>query len=265
METVRDLPVDLIDPGRYQPRQTFTPETLEALADSMANGGQVQPIIVRPHDVAGSTRYELVAGERRWRAALLKRYPTVKAIIRAMDDRAAAVLALTENTSREDLNPIEEAFALRRLVDDFGMSHEEIATTIGEPRVTVTHLLGLTKMNPAVQVLIREGSLTFSHAKVLVAVPMPLQLQLAKDVVKLGLNVRELEKRLKRAMQSPTKASSPATKDPDIARLEGGLGEFLHANVAIEQVGPRTRLTLEFVGDGVVEGFFDRIGFKPDA
>ena len=194
-EQLLELSLDQLVPGRHQPRRRFDPQALESLADSIRAQGVVQPIVVRPLGAPGDTpsRYEIVAGERRWRAARMAELRTIPAVSRQIPDRTAMAVALVENIQRSDLNPLEEAEALRRLIDECGLTHEQTAEAVGRSRASVSNLLRLLDLHPEVQTLVRDDALTLGHAKVLLGAEGERQLVLARTVVERRLSVRETE------------------------------------------------------------------------
>lgn len=223
------LPVDQIQRGKYQPRRDMDSAALEDLAASIRAQGVIQPIVVRP--VAGG-RYEIVAGERRWRASQLAGRKDVPAIVRIIPDEAAVAIALIENIQRESLNPIEEAMALQRLLDEFGMTHQQVADAVGKSRVSVTNLLRLLTLSATVRTMLEQNDLEMGHARALLSLPDTLQIEVAQSVVQRGLSVRETEE-LVRQMQMPEMPTSPKSVDPDIKRLQDDLSLRLRLGVAI--------------------------------
>jgi len=223
-DQLRELPLDQIIAGRYQPRRHFDPDALESLAESIRAQGVVQPIVVRPIDAESTARYEIVAGERRWRAARLAGLVTIPAVIRIMPDRTAMAVALVENIQRADLNPLEEAEALRRLIDDCGLTHEETAAAIGRSRATVTNLLRLIELEPEVQSLVRAGQISVGHAKVLLGVEGEHQAALARQVVERSLSVRDTERLLASAAGRPATAPRKSEPTPLELRLTQRIG-----------------------------------------
>ncbi|MCB1820779.1 MAG: ParB/RepB/Spo0J family partition protein [Candidatus Competibacteraceae bacterium] len=231
LETLRQLPVEQIQRGRYQPRLDLREDTLQELAESIRAQGVVQPVLVRPVD---GNRYELIAGERRWRAAQLAGLREVPAVIREIPDRAAIAVALIENIQREDLNPLEEAAALQRLIDEFELTHQQAADAIGRSRTTVTNLLRLLELSEEVGQLVRERKLDMGHARALLPLPPALQREAAHQVLLCGLSARETEQ-LARRLQKPeaeTLAPAPAV-DPNIRLLQDNLSEWLGARVRV--------------------------------
>ena len=230
---LRDLPVDLIQRGQYQPRQDMHPAALEDLAASIRAQGLVQPVVVRP---IGEGRFELIAGERRWRAAQIAGLHSIPAMIRDVPDEAALAMALIENIQREALNPIEEASALQRLVEEFDMTHAQAAETVGRSRAAVTNLLRLLALHDEVKRLLSHGDLEMGHARALLALPAPQQLEAARLVVAKGLSVRETERMVQRwTTQKEEPAPRALGLDPNVRRLQDDLSERLGAPVKILQ------------------------------
>jgi len=229
---LKKLPIEKIRPGTYQPRKHIDPEALQELADSIQAQGVVQPIVVRKM-TEGS--YELVAGERRWRAAQLAGLQEIPAVVREIPDRAAAAMALIENIQREDLNALEEAQALRRLIDDFGLTHQQVSEAVGRSRTAVTNLLRLLELSADVKVMLEQRQLDMGHARTLLALSNERkQLLAASKVVEQQLSVRETEKLVKRMLDdqpAPKKEASPVA--PDVRQLEQQLAEQLGAQVSI--------------------------------
>ena len=219
-EDLLELPVDQLQPGAHQPRRNFDPEQLESLADSIRAQGVVQPIVVRP--VAGG-RYEIVAGERRWRAAQKVGLKNIPAVVRTMEDRAAMAVALVENIQRADLNPLEEATALKRLIDEVGLTHEQTAEAVGRSRVQVTNLLRLFELNEDVQALLRTGKLSLGHAKVLLGVTGPRQSSLANLVIARSYSVRQTEELVRAALAG--RGGSAKARKPSRSPLESDLSQ----------------------------------------
>jgi len=245
-EQLAKLPLDLLQRGRYQPRMDMRAETLTELANSIKAQGVVQPIVVRPLTApAGgeSQRYEIIAGERRWRAAQMAGLTEIAAVIRAIPDEAAIAVALIENIQRENLNPLEEARALTRLITEFGVTHQEAADAVGRSRAAVSNLLRLLELSPEVCGLVEKREIEMGHARALLALTQRRQqTEVALLVAKKGLSVRETEA-LVRRLQAPTGTSGShgsdgASRDPNVERLEQELAEKLGAKVAIQQ-GPK--------------------------
>ncbi len=206
---LRKLPIETLTRSRYQPRAEILPDQLQELADSIRAQGIVQPIVVRAM-VGG--RYEIIAGERRWRAAQLAGLSEVPALVRDVSDQTAMAMALIENVQREDLNPLDEACALRRLHQEFGLTHQQVAAAIGRSRAAVTNLLRLLELSEPVQQLLRQGRLEMGHARALLALPGELQREAAQQIQLRGLSVRETEA-LVRRLQSPGAPKSTASRN----------------------------------------------------
>ncbi|MGD8641197.1 MAG: ParB/RepB/Spo0J family partition protein, partial [Gammaproteobacteria bacterium] len=232
-DELRDLPVDLCQPGKYQPRVDMHQESLQDLANSIKAQGVLQPIVVRA--VEGG-KYEIVAGERRWRAAQLAELHNIPAVIRDVPDEAAIAMALIENIQRENLNPIEEANALHRLIEEFELTHQQAADAVGRSRAAVSNMLRLLALNPEVRQLLENGDLEMGHARALLTLTGEHQTRAARDVVARDLSVRETEQLVNKLREaSPKKAkSSEKAVDPNIQRLQEELGEKLGAKVALQ-------------------------------
>ncbi|MBV7315598.1 ParB/RepB/Spo0J family partition protein [Shewanella sp. NIFS-20-20] len=228
-DSLRHLDLDQLQPGKYQPRKDMSPEALQELADSISTQGIIQPIVVRP---LGTDRYEIMAGERRWRAAGLAKLDKVPCLIKHVADEAAIVIALIENIQREDLNAMEEAIALHRLTQEFSLTHQQVAQAVGKSRTTVTNLLRLNSLNDTVKLMLENGDIDMGHARALLTVEGETQTELAKLVIAKGLTVRETEK-LVAQTHNPVKLPENNIKDPDVSRLESQLIERLGAKVAI--------------------------------
>ncbi len=229
-ETLRHLAIDMLEAGKYQPRTRMDQEALKELADSIKAQGVMQPILVRP--VAGG-RYEIVAGERRWRAARIAGLPSVPALVREIPDQQAAAAALIENIQREDLNPLEEAAGIQRLIQEFGLTHATAAEALGRSRAAVTNLLRLLELAPPVRELLAQGKLDMGHARALLALPVARQIELAREVVAKQLSVREVENRVGGEIRKPAPRVPPHA-DRDIARLEEDLSNRLGTTVSIK-------------------------------
>jgi ParB family transcriptional regulator, chromosome partitioning protein len=240
-EELARLPLDLLQRGRYQPRVDMRAETLAELADSIKAQGVVQPIVVRPVDVPAngqSQRYEIIAGERRWRAAQMAGLSEIPAVIRHIPDEAAIAVALIENIQRENLNPLEEARALSRLVSEFGLTHQQVADAVGRSRAGVSNLLRLLELTPEVCELLEKRTLEMGHARALLALTQRRQqTEVAVLVARKGLSVRETEA-LVRRLQTPAAGNSgdatAAKRDANVERLEQELTDKLGARVAIQ-------------------------------
>lgn len=258
-DALRDVPVDLIQRGRYQPRLDIQPEKLEELADSIRAQGIVQPVVVRP--LSGGGRFELIAGERRWRAAQLAGLDHVPAVIRDVDDRAAMSIALIENIQREQLNPIEEALALDRLVREFGMTHQAVAEAVGRSRSAVSNLMRLLELDAEVRERVERGELEMGHARALLGLDATLQRDAAARIVDDGLSVRAAEALVRRLRdgQAGTKKAEPKP-DPNVAQLEQSLAERLGASVSIRHgAGGKGSLTIRYGSLDELDGILAHI------
>jgi ParB family chromosome partitioning protein len=253
---LRHLDVDLIERGPWQPREHFDEAPLQELADSIAAQGVVQPIVVRQK---AENRFEIVAGERRWRAAQKAGLSQVPAVIKTFDDQTAAAVSLIENIQRENLNPLEESTALKRLIDEFNMTHQQVAETVARSRATVSNLLRLQDLNPDVKVLLAMRDIEMGHARALLAIDGIEQSKVAKDVSKKGLSVRETEA-LIRKISAPAKKPKASRKDPDIINLERRLTEHLGAQVLIKQKAKgKGSLEITYTSLDVLEGILNKI------
>ncbi len=233
---ISELGVDQIQRGNYQPRQHFDEQALQELADSISAQGVIQPIVVRPQ----GSHYELIAGERRWRAAQIAGLQTIPVVIRDLDSKSAAAIALIENIQREDLNPLEESQALMRLIEEFDLTHQQVADSVGRSRAAVSNLLRLLDLADPVKDQVNRGLLDMGHARALLALIRHDQIEVAVIVVNRGLSVRETEALVKKTLNGQDQKSVEGTqvKDPDIVRLEARISEKLGAGV---QVKPRKK------------------------
>jgi len=234
-EAVTSLPIEMIARGRYQPRRDFDPDSLRELADSIAAQGVIQPIVVRP---IGEERYEIVAGERRWRASQQAGLAEIPVVVREVDEQSAIAIALIENIQRDDLNPLEEASGLQRLLTEFGLTHQRVAEAVGKSRTTVTNLLRLMELNDDVKQYLQDGRMEMGHARALLGLRGPQQSKAADQVVSRGLSVRETEKLVRRLQtqdqEQPVSTGPKTIQDPNILRLEEDLGERLGTRVQIQ-------------------------------
>lgn len=230
-DSLRNLAIDMLQPGKYQPRSRMDQDTLKELAESIKAQGVMQPILVRP--LTGS-QFEIVAGERRWRAARLAGLASVPALVREIPDQQALAVALIENIQREDLNCLEEAQGIQRLIQEFGMTHASAAESVGRSRAAVTNLLRLLELAPPVRELLAQGRLDMGHARALLALPAGRQLDLAREVVAKQLSVREVENRVSGQIRKPLVSRGRQQPDRDIARLESDLSDRLSTTVSIK-------------------------------
>ena len=226
---LQSLPVEQLQPGKYQPRKDMSPEALEDLANSIRSQGIIQPIVVRS---VGENSYEIIAGERRWRAAQLAGVDIIPCLIKEVPDETAVAIALIENIQREDLNAMEEAIALERLLNEFELTHQEVADAVGKSRAAVSNLLRLNNLNDDVKILLEHGDIEMGHARALLALENDLQTTTARVVAAKELTVRETEKLVKKALE-PSVEKAEKIKDPDTQSLEQKLSEKFGAQVAI--------------------------------
>ena len=229
-QQLQTLPIEYMQRGKYQPRKDIDPEKLQELADSIKAQGVIQPVVVRKIDLE---KYEIIAGERRWRAAQLAGLQLLPVVIKNIDDRAAMAIALIENIQREDLNPLEEAEALKRLLDEFAMTHQQIADAVGKSRATVTNLLRLMDLHPDVKKLLLNKQLEMGHARALLALEGQKQVAIANKIAKEGLSVRVAERLVKEAQAEP-RIQKPRIIDKDTLRLQEELTAKLGAKVSID-------------------------------
>ena len=269
-EELARLPLELLQRGRYQPRIDMRPETLEELAASIRAQGVVQPIVVRPiaPPAAGEPqRYEIIAGERRWRAAQIAGLTGIPAVIRRIPDEAAIAVALIENIQRESLNPLEEARALERLINEFELTHAQAAEAVGRSRAAVSNLLRLLELAPEVGALVERRELEMGHARALLALPgRRQQAEVAAIVARKGLSVRDTEALVRRMQQrgrdgeAAAGEGSAAAGDPDVRRLERELADRLGAKVAIQHSqGGKGRLVVTYNSLDELDGILAHI------
>ena len=262
---MRHVPLDLLQRGQYQPRVDMRQDSLDELAASIKSQGVVQPIVVRPIGKSGNTqRYEIVAGERRWRAAQLAGLQDIPAVVREVADEDAIAMALIENIQRENLNPLEEARALDRLIREFDLTHEEAATAVGRSRASVSNLLRLQELSDKVKPLLEDRQLDMGHARALLSISDPLQqLDVARQVVRKGLSVRNTEALVRRVLDS--KAKKPAaragdSKNADIRRLETELSGKIGAKVSVQHTSKGSgKLVIPYNNLDELDGILEHI------
>ena len=228
--SLQNLPVEFLHPGQYQPRRDLNSEALQELADSIATQGVMQPIIVRP---TGDNKYEIIAGERRWRATQQAGLDTIPAIVREVTDEATIAMALIENIQREDLNAMEESLALIRLRDEFKLTQQQVADAVSKSRSAVTNLMRLASLEKAVQQQLERGELELGHAKCLLGLEGNAQIEAARSVAANAMTVRQTEVLVKK-LQNPSPDTKPQAPNPDIMRLQEELSEKLGAAVSIQ-------------------------------
>ena len=256
---LREIPIDLIQRGRYQPRRDMDPAGLQELADSIRQQGVMQPVVVRP---VAEGRYELIAGERRWRASQIAELDSLPAIVRDVPDEAAIAMALIENIQRENLNPIEEAFALQRLQDEFGLTQAQVAEAVGKSRTTITNLLRLIGLSEDVRIMLEHGDLEMGHGRAILSLPPEQQLQVARQVVAKSLSVRQTEALVRRIQNENPKKNKKGRGDvdPNIRALQDDLAERLGARVSIDH-GQRGKgkLVIEYSSLDELDGILGHI------
>jgi len=253
---VLKLPIEFLQRGKYQPRKDMDPEKLKELSDSIAAQGIIQPIVVRK---ISDDRYEIIAGERRWRAAQLAELAEVPVLVKDIDDRSVMAVALIENIQREDLNALEEAEALHRLLDEFELTHQQIAESVGKSRTTVTNLLRLLDLAVDVKNMLARGQLEMGHARALLGLEEAKQVDIANKAVKQNLSVRAVEK-LVRELQEQKTVSVAKKIDPDTLRLQRELSERTGARVEIaHQTGGKGKLIFSYASLEELEGIIRKI------
>ena len=252
------VPLEEIHPGRHQPRRSFHEESLAELARSIKAQGMMQPVLLRPRPQGG---YELVAGERRWRAAGLAGLQSVPASIKEVTDQQASVMALIENIQREDLRPLDEAGALQRLHDEYGLTHQEVADAVGKSRAAVTNALRLLSLEPAVRNLLNDGALEMGHARALVPLPAGSQAAAARTIVAKGLNARQAEALARRLLRGEGGSKPTPARDADTVALERTLTERIGAPVSISHnAGGKGKITIGYASLDELDGILSRLG-----
>ena len=264
-EAIHQLAVEKIGPGPFQPRRAIKKEQLKELALSIEGQGIIQPIVVRERAVVDSqtgVRYEIIAGERRWRAAQLVNLDAVPAVIRAMSDASAVAIALIENIQRENLNPLEEAGAFQRLIIEYEMTHQEVANAVGRARASITNALRLLDLSPGVQALLNDARINMGHARSLLSLVDPsMQLEVANLVIEKQLSVRDTEKLVRSILDGADKRKTKKQpQDPDIRGLEDSLTQKLGAKVSIKHTkSGKGRLVIAYTSSDELQGILDRI------
>lgn len=256
-----DLPVEFLQRGKYQPRRDMNPEALQELADSISAQGVLQPIVVR---LISDDRYEIIAGERRWRAAQLAGLDKIPAVIRDVSDEAAIAMALIENIQREDLNPVEEAVALKRLQDEFELTHQEVAEAVGKSRTAVSNILRLLNLCADVRIMLEHGDIEMGHARCVLTLSTEQQKAIARQIVAKGLSVRQaeslvrnLQDELKQKPQEQVKASG------DILRLQEGLSEHIGVPVSVQHTAKGSgKLVLKYNNLDELDGILQHLKYE---
>ncbi len=257
---LRELPVELVQRGKYQPRRDMDPEALEELAESIRQQGIMQPIVVRP---IGEGRYEIIAGERRWRATQLAGLDRVPALVRDVPDEAAVAMALIENIQRENLNAMEEAMALQRLQDEFDLTQAEVAEAVGKSRTTVTNLLRLINLSDEVKVMLEHGDLEMGHGRAMLSLGAEQQITVARQIESKSLSVRQTEalvRRLQSEANNPKPQTTPSKPNADIQRLQDDLSEKLGASVVVDHsVKGKGKLVIKYNSLDELDGILAHI------
>lgn len=256
-EALRQIPIDQLERGRYQPRFTMNKGSLKELADSITAQGVVQPIIVRQMN---SGKYEIIAGERRWRAAQLAGLKTIPSVVRNIPDEAAMAISLIENIQREDLNPMEEATAMQRLMQEFKMTHQQMAERVGRSRAAVSNYLRLLTLGEEVRKLLETGKLDMGHARALLSLSGAEQLRMARKVAEGGLTVRQTEAMVRKMLDRPSPKKKRRSSNTDIRNLEEKLSEKLGAKVRIQSGKKgKGKLIIEYNSNDELDGILKRI------
>ena len=257
-ETLQLIPVEWIQPGRFQPRRQFDTDKLEELAASIRLHGIMQPILVRQIE---TQRFELIAGERRWRASQLAGLGQLPCLVKAVEPKNQLALGLIENIQRENLNPLEEALALSRLVEEFSLTHQEVGEAVGKSRTAVSNALRLSKLGGIAADMLLAGQLEMGHARALLTLEPEAQGQIARQIVAKQLNVRQTENLVKRRL-SPTVETVVVRQDADVARLEHRLSEYFGQAVKLKKKGARKgQLIIDYNSFDELEGVLNRVGF----
>mgnify|MGYP005666808299 CR=1 FL=1 len=255
-----ELPVEFMQRGKYQPRRDMHQEALQELADSIKAQGVMQPIVVRP---VGDNKYEIIAGERRWRATQIAGLDKIPAVIRDVNDEAAIAMALIENIQREDLNPIEEAISLKRFQDEFELTHQEVADAVGKSRTGVTNLLRLLNLTDEVRMLLEHGDLEMGHARCLLSLPANLQRTIARQIITRGLSVRQAEALVRKTQQDAKETPEKETADSDIAKLEEGLSEHIGVPVKVQHTAKgKGKLVLNYKSLDELDGILAHLKYQ---
>lgn len=253
-----EIPIEWIRPGKYQPRKVMDEEALQDLAASIKAQGLMQPIVLRS---VGEQRYEIIAGERRWRASQLAGFEKIPAVIREVNDEAAVAMSLIENIQREDLNPMEEALALQRLVDEFLLTHQQVADAVGKSRTAVTNFLRLTHLGGEVAQMLGNGDIEMGHARALLTLSTDLQARAARDIVAQHLNVRQAEALVRRLLADPTDVKATRVADSDTRQLENRLTNKLGQPVNIQHTAKgKGKLVIKYNSLDELDGILSRFG-----
>ncbi|WP_086929263.1 ParB/RepB/Spo0J family partition protein [Agarilytica rhodophyticola] len=260
---LKHLPVEFLQRGKYQPRRDMSPEALEELSQSIKTQGVMQPIVVRP---IGKDKYEIIAGERRWRATQLAELDKIPAVIREVPDETAIAMALIENIQREDLNPVEEATALKRLQEEFELTQQEVAETVGKSRTAITNLLRLLNLTTEVKTLLEHGDLEMGHARCLLTLEEDQQREAARIIVSKSLSVRQAEALAKKIQEdSKSDNSKPEKTSPDLKNLEEGLSEHVGVPVMVQHSAKgKGKLVLKYNNLDELDGILAHLKYKQE-
>lgn len=261
VNSLQEMSINNLQPGKYQPRSHMNNEAIQELAESIKEQGVMQPIIVRNIDPNEPDKYEIVAGERRMRAAKLAGLETVPVIVRDISDESAAVMALIENMQREDLNPIEEAQGVKRLLDEFGFTHEQASKAIGRSRSATSNILRLLNLAMPVQRMLLAGDLDMGHARALLSLTAAEQIQIANIVVAKKLSVRDTERMVQQGIDAPKSKAKQKEKARDVLRIEDALSDLLGTTVKIQSgAGQKGKIYLQYNNWDELEGLLQRLG-----
>jgi ParB family chromosome partitioning protein len=254
-----EVPVEYLQRGKYQPRRDMHEESLQELAESIKAQGVMQPVVIRP---VGTNRYEIIAGERRWRACQLAGLEKIPAIIRDVPDEAAVAMALIENIQREDLNVVEEAVALKRLQDEFSLTHQEVAEAVGKSRTAVSNILRLLNLSADVRTMLERGDLEMGHARCLLSLGEDQQRLLARQIVAKGLSVRQAEALVRHTLEAkPKQEVKPSS---DITRLQERLSEQIGVPVTVQHGSKGAgKLVLKYNSLDELDGILSHLGYQP--
>ena len=259
---LEEVPIEFIQPGKYQPRTYFAEESIAELRDSIKAQGIIQPVVLRS---IADDRYEIIAGERRWRAAQLAGLEKIPAVIRKVDDESAISMSLIENIQREDLNPLEEATALQRLIDDFQFTHQEVADAVGKSRSAVTNTLRLIQLAQPVAEMLVAGDLEMGHARALLTLEVTQQVEVAKQVVARALNVRQTEELVRAVGRTIDNTSVKPDQDADTRRLEQNLGQALGQPVHIRHTKKGSgKLVISYSSLDELDGILSKMGYQTE-
>ncbi|MGX5175580.1 ParB/RepB/Spo0J family partition protein [Aliikangiella sp. IMCC44653] len=257
---LQKLPIEKLQPGQYQPRKIMTDDALEELASSIKAQGIIQPIVVRP---IGNQKYEIIAGERRWRASQIAQLDEVPCLIKDIPDEAAIAMALIENIQREDLNAMEEATALQRLMQEFNLTHQQTADAVGKSRTTITNLLRLLSLSEACRVMLERGDLEMGHARALLSLPSDEQTMIGRTVVAKGLTVRETEKLVRKQSAPQTGTAKQSASDPHIEHLERSISDKIGAPTKIQDSGKgKGKIAIQYNSLDELDGILRHLGIE---